>query len=116
MMNPRTQRRIRRKRGMRKTLFGTPQRPRMAVYRSLKHIYVQIVDDRSGTTLASASSVQSKAASSGNAAAAAQVGKAIAEKAGVAGIQTVTFDRSGFRYHGRIKSLADAAREGGLKF
>ncbi|MDP7348037.1 MAG: 50S ribosomal protein L18, partial [Phycisphaeraceae bacterium] len=61
---------------MRKTLFGTPQRPRMAVYRSLKHIYVQIVDDLSGTTLASASSVQSKAASSGNAAAAAQVGKA----------------------------------------
>ena len=77
MINPRAQRRIRRKRGMRKTLFGTPQRPRMAVYRSLKHIYVQIVDDLSGTTLASASSVQSKAASSGNAAAAASAAAGI---------------------------------------
>ncbi len=110
-------RRIRRKAGIRKRIFGTPERPRLTVYRSLKHIYVQVVDDLAGKTLVAANSQQLTGGDNkGNAATATQVGKAVAEKAKAAGIATVAFDRNGFRYQGRVKALADAAREGGLQF
>jgi large subunit ribosomal protein L18 len=105
-------RRSRRKTGIRKRIEGTPDRPRLTVYRSLKHIYVQIIDDLDGKTLVSASSA--KAGKGGNVDAAVEVGKEIAQKAKGAGITQVAFDRNGFRYHGRVKALADAARKGGL--
>lgn len=108
-------RRNRRKIGIRKRLTGTASRPRLTIYRSLLHVYVQLVDDLTGRTLASASSVQAKIAG-GNKSAAVEVGKLIAERAKAAGITEVAFDRNGFRYHGRVKALADAAREAGLKF
>lgn len=111
-----TKARSRRKAGIRKGIFGTPDKPRLSVFRSSKHTYVQLVDDFAGKTLASASTVQAKAEKGGNIAAATQVGKDIAEKAKSAGIDQVAFDRNGFKYHGRVKALADAAREGGLKF
>jgi len=104
----------RRKMGIRKRVFGTPERPRLTVYRSLKYIYAQIVDDLSGRTLVSASSIKSDVG--GNTQAATVVGKDLAEKAKAAGITQVAFDRNGFRYHGRIKALAAAAREAGLAF
>ncbi len=107
-----TMRRQRRKTGIRKRVQGTPQRPRLTVYRSLSHIYAQIVDDLDGRTLASASSI--KAGNGGNTAAAVEVGKQIAEKAKGVGIAQVAFDRNGFRYHGRVKALAEAARKAGL--
>lgn len=108
----------RRKAGIRKRVIGTPQRPRLTVFRSARHIYAQVVDDLSGQTLAAASTVskEGRPENGGNLAAAQDVGKAIAEKAKAAGIEAVVFDRNGYRFHGRIKSLADAAREGGLKF
>lgn len=109
-------RRKRRKTGIRKSLFGSPTKPRLSVYRSSKHIYAQLVDDFEGKTLASASSMQAKIANGGNVDAAKEVGTKIAEAAKSAGIEAVAFDRNGFKYHGRIKALADAAREGGLKF
>lgn len=108
-------RRRRRKTGLRKRLFGTPERPRLTVYRSLKHIYAQIVDDLSGKTLVAANTVQAHG-KNGNRNAAQEVGKALAAKAKLAGIAQVAFDRNGFRYHGRIKALAEAARKEGLKF
>ena len=110
--------RNRRRRGARKRMLGVPDRPRLAVFRSNQHIYAQLIDDLSGRTLASASSNEkgSKQSNGGNTDAAKQVGKAIAERASGAGVKAVVFDRGGFRYHGRIKALADAAREGGLKF
>ena len=108
--------RSRRKTGIRKRVIGTPQRPRMTVYRSLNHMYVQIVDDIAGRTLVSASSIQAKMPSGGNKDAAAAVGKDIAQKATGAGLKKVAFDRNGFKFHGRIKALADAAREAGLSF
>jgi large subunit ribosomal protein L18 len=108
-------RRVRRKKGIRKDIFGTPEVPRLSVYRSLTHIYAQIIDDLAGRTLVSADSVQVKAVG-GNKEAATVVGKALAEKAKAAGITAVAFDRNGFKFHGRIKALADAAREGGLRF
>jgi len=111
-----TLRRSRRKTGIRKRVFGTPDQPRLSIYRSSKHLYAQLIDDFSGKTLAAASSVQAKIEKGGNIEAAAQIGKAIAEKAKAAGVESVAFDRNGFRYHGRVKALADAAREGGLKF
>jgi large subunit ribosomal protein L18 len=110
------QRWFRRKRGIRKRVVGTPERPRLTVYRSLKHIYAQIVDDLDGRTLVATSSVRQKMPYGGNVDAAKQVGKALADAAKQAGITEVTFDRNGFRYHGRVKALADAAREGGLAF
>jgi len=112
------QRRDRRRRGMRNTLRGTPDRPRLAVFRSPRHIYVQVIDDLAGRTLAAASSTDSelKAASGGNVAAATAVGRAVAERARKAGVHQVVFDRGGYIYHGRVKALADGAREGGLKF
>jgi large subunit ribosomal protein L18 len=109
-------RRSRRKAGIRKRVFGTPQRPRLTVFRSLNHTYAQIVDDLAGKTLVAASTVQEHITTGGNVAAAAAVGKSLAAKAKAAGIDKVAFDRSGFRYHGRIKALADAAREQGLQF
>lgn len=120
-MNPsivRKNRRMRRKQGLRKRILGTPSRPRMCVYRSLNHTYVQVIDDLSGHTLASASTRDKDYAGdgTGNTAAAAAVGRLIAERAQSAGVAEVCFDRNGFRYHGRIKALADAAREAGLKF
>ena len=107
-------RRTRRKAGIRKRVIGTPQRPRLTVFRSNHHVYAQIIDDLQGRTLAAVSSRGQGAG--GNVAAATGVGTALAEKARAAGIERVAFDRNGFRYHGRVKALADAAREGGLKF
>ena len=109
-------RRKRRKTGIRKGLFGSAEKPRLSVYRSSKHIYAQLINDFEGKTLASASTVQAKIATGGNVEAAKQVGTKIAEAAKAAGIEEIAFDRNGFKYHGRIKALADAAREGGLKF
>lgn len=112
-------RRSRRRTGIRKRVSGTPSRPRLAVFKSLKHIYVQVIDDLAGKTLASASSrqgIEGVSGAGGNRSAAAAVGKAIAARAKAAGVTEVAFDRGGFRFHGRVKALADAAREGGLKF
>ena len=95
---------------------GTAERPRLNVYRSLNQIYTQLIDDASGTTLASASSEAAKLKTGGNVAAAKEVGKQIAETAKEKGIKKVVFDRGGYLYHGRIKALADAAREAGLEF
>ena len=95
-------------------LSGTAERPRLNVYRSLNHIYAQVIDDQAGTTLASASTIKLK--TGGNVAAAKEIGKEIAEKAVAKGIKKVVFDRGGYLYHGRIKALADAAREAGLEF
>lgn len=112
------QRRMRRKKGIRKRIAGSPDRPRLSVFRSIKHIYAQVIDDLAGKTLASASSrdAATSGKDGGNVDAAKVVGKALAERAQKAGISKVVFDRNGYRYHGRIKALADAAREGGLKF
>jgi len=104
---------------IRKKVLGTSERPRLNVYRSLNHIYAQLIDDHQGLTLVSASSAEGKKGerrTGGNVAAAKSTGKAIAERAKARGIQKVVFDRGGYLYHGRIKALADAARESGLKF
>ena len=102
---------------IRKKLQGTAERPRLNVYRSLNHIYVQVVDDLNGKTLVSASTAESEGKKSGgNVAAAKEIGKAIAERAKAKGITKVVFDRGGYIYHGRVKALADAAREAGLEF
>ena len=105
---------------VRKKVFGTPERPRMCVFRRLKKISVQIIDDTKGHTLVSASSldkdVKERAAYGGNKEAAKIVGEVIAKRALEKGIETVSFDRGGFLYHGRVKELADGAREAGLKF
>jgi large subunit ribosomal protein L18 len=99
-------------------LAGTDGRPRLAVFRSLNHIYAQVIDDTSGRTLAAASTVDKelKGSTSTKSEEAALVGRLIAQRAKAAGVERVVFDRAGFRYHGRIKSLADAAREAGLDF
>ena len=99
-------------------LAGTQDRPRLAVFRSHNHIYAQVSDDASGRTLAAASTVEKelKGSSSSKTEEAAVVGRLLAERAKAAGIERVVFDRAGFRYHGRVKSLADAAREAGLEF
>lgn len=108
----------RRKFQIRRTLSGTAERPRLSVFRSGKHIYAQVIDDIDGKTLASASSVEKSLGlkHGANLAAAQAVGKAVAEKAKSAGVTKIAFDRNGRIYHGRIKALADAAREGGLQF
>ena len=110
----------RRKFGIRKTLFGSTERPRLSVFRSDKHIYAQLIDDYAGRTLAAASStladVRGDLKNGGNIEAAKRVGRAIAERAKSAGITKVAFDRGGRMYHGRVKALADAARAGGLQF
>ncbi len=110
-------RRAKIKRRIRKKISGTAQSPRLTVYRSNKQIYAQLIDDSKGVTLVAASSYNNKAAEKlAKVDQAAVVGKEIAEKAIKAGISSVVFDRNGYLYHGRVKSLADSAREGGLKF
>jgi large subunit ribosomal protein L18 len=110
----------RRKWSVRSNVFGTAERPRLSVFRSDKHIYAQLIDDHAGRTLAAVSSLKAEVRGSGpnggNVLAAQAVGRAIAEQAKQAGITLVAFDRGGRKYHGRVKALADAAREGGLKF
>ena len=105
---------------MRKRLVGTQDRPRLCVHRSTKHIRAQVIDDASGRTLVSASSldkeVRAKLKGGGNIAASKVVGKEIAERAKSKGIEQVVFDRGGYQYHGRVQALAEAAREAGLKF
>ena len=111
--------RIRRHRRVRKKIHGTAARPRMAVYRSNKHLSVQVIDDDAGTTLAAASTNEAELRSAGpgsSVEAAARVGQLIAERAKAAGIDKVVFDRGGFAYHGRIAAVATAAREAGLEF
>lgn len=103
------------KRRVRRNIFGTAERPRLSVYRSNKEIYAQLVDDNAGVTLASASS-REKVEGATKTEIANSVGKLIAEKAKSKGVETIVFDRNGFVYHGRIKALAEGAREGGLKF
>ncbi len=101
---------------IRQKVHGTAARPRLNVYRSLNHIYAQVIDDNQGVTLASASTITAKLAVGGNLQAAQAVGKLVAEQAKEKGIRKVVFDRGGYLYHGRIKALADAAREAGLEF
>jgi large subunit ribosomal protein L18 len=102
---------------IRRKLAGSTQRPRLAVFRSTAHIYAQVIDDAKGQTLVSASSVDKGAKTNGgNVAAAKAIGKLVAERAREKGIKSVVFDRGGYLYHGRIKALADAAREAGLEF
>ncbi len=105
---------------VRQRVEGSPERPRLCVYRSLGHIYAQLIDDRTGKTLVSASSVDKETKKNmkggGNIAAAKVIGKAVAERAKAAGVVKVVFDRGGYKYHGRVKALADAAREAGLQF
>ena len=101
---------------IRRKLSGTGERPRLNVYRSLNHIYAQVIDDQKGETLVSASTLALKLKTGGNIASAKEIGKAVAEAAVKQGIKKVVFDRGGYLYHGRIKALADAAREAGLEF
>lgn len=110
--------RARRHYRVRKKVAGTAERPRLAVFRSNKHISAQLIDDEEGRTLAAASTVEAalRSSATGNKAAAAAVGRLVAERAKAAGVSRVVFDRGGFRYHGRVAAVADAAREGGLEF
>ncbi|HEY8503449.1 MAG TPA: 50S ribosomal protein L18 [Gemmataceae bacterium] len=112
--------RLRRRRHVRSKIVGTPQRPRLSVFRSSKHIYAQLIDDVNGVTLAAAGTLGKAAKGEipygGNIKAAEAVGRKIAEKAKEKGIQAAAFDRGHYRYHGRVKALADAARAGGLQF
>ena len=101
---------------IRQKMAGTAERPRLNVYRSLNHIYAQVIDDQKGETLVSASTLALKIKTGGNVAAAKEVGKAVAELAVKQGVKKVVFDRGGYLYHGRVKALADAAREAGLEF
>ena len=116
----RNDRRVKRHERVRKNLFGTPERPRLCVYRSSKNISCQIIDDVNKVTLASASSLEkelkAELANGGNKEAAKKIGEIVAKRALEKGIEVVTFDRGGFLYHGRVKELADGAREAGLKF
>jgi large subunit ribosomal protein L18 len=113
-------RRLRRQRHVRNRLFGTPERPRLAVFRSSKHIYAQMVNDQTGSTLVSASTldpeVRKELKYGGNKAAAVVVGRVVAERAKKAGIDKICFDRRSYKYHGRVEALANAAREAGLLF
>ncbi|RME68078.1 MAG: 50S ribosomal protein L18 [Nitrospirae bacterium] len=118
----RTKRQLRKRRHLRvrKKVFGTPERPRLSVYGSLNHMYAQIIDDTVGHTLCAASTLdkelKGKFSHGGNVEAARMVGQLIAKRAIEKGIKKVVFDRGGFKYHGRVKALADAAREAGLEF
>jgi large subunit ribosomal protein L18 len=117
----RAEARLRRKKRVRKRIRGAPDKPRLTVFRSAKHIYAQIIDDTRATTLVDASSLskeyrQQIQGKGGNRAGAAMIGEFIAKRAKAKGIDKVVFDRNGFLYHGRVKALADAAREHGLKF
>jgi len=116
--SPKRKQRLRRHARVRKHITGNAQRPRLAVFRSARHISAQVIDDSTGRTLAAASTVESsfKSNDSGKVAAAKVVGRAVAERASAAGVSSVVFDRGGYRYHGRVAALADAAREAGLEF
>lgn len=117
--NNKLERRARRKRGIRKKIRGTPERPRLSVYRSLKHIYVQIIDDVAQRTLVNASSKDkdfSLEPGMRKVEVSRAVGRLLAERARAAGITKVAFDRNGYLYHGRVQALAEGAREGGLEF
>lgn len=117
MLSKKAQRRSKIRRRIRKNLSGTESRPRLSVFRSNKEIYAQIVNDVEGKTLAAASSRDKDIEAKGTKSEIAEnVGKALAERAKKAGVETVAFDRGGYLYHGRVKSLADGAREAGLKF
>ena len=109
--------RVRRHRRVRKKVLGTPERPRLAVFRSNRHIVAQVIDDRAARTLVAASTVEPELRSgpTGNREAAAKVGRLVAERAKAAGVTRVVFDRGGFLYHGRVAAVADAAREAGLE-
>jgi large subunit ribosomal protein L18 len=113
-------RRQRRQHHVRRRLFGTAERPRLSVFRSSKHIYAQVINDASGTTLAAASTldpeIRAQKSYGGNKAAASVVGRVIAERAKQAGIDKICFDRRSYKYHGRVEALAQAAREAGLQF
>ncbi len=111
-------RRERRRIGIRKRIGGTGERPRLSIYKSLNHMYAQIIDDLAGRTIVSASTSDKdvKLEKTGNSAAAAAVGARLAEKAKAKGVSKVVFDRGGFKYHGRVKALGEAARKAGLKF
>ncbi|HJY46759.1 MAG TPA: 50S ribosomal protein L18 [Propionibacteriaceae bacterium] len=117
-MSPRSAARLRRQVRVRKKVFGAAERPRLVVTRSARHISAQVIDDTQGRTLASASTMESalRAASGDKSAKAKQVGGLVAERAKAAGIESVVFDRAGYKYHGRVAALADGAREGGLGF
>ena len=116
--NAKRRSRIRRHARVRATVSGTTQRPRLSVYRSNRHVMAQVIDDTAGVTLAAASTQESdlSGGATSNKEAAATVGERIAERAKAAGVTTVVFDRGGFRFHGRVAALADAARSGGLEF
>ena len=105
---------------IRRKVKGDPEKPRLAIYRSLNHIYAQVIDDRAGRTLAAASSLEKdlreKLKTGADKAAATEVGRLVAERAKAAGVEKVVFDRGAYIYHGRVKALAEAAREGGLNF
>ena len=121
MINPRQRNTIRQRvhTRIRQKMAGTAERPRLNVYRSLNHIYLQLIDDANGVTIASASTVTKKGEerkTGGNVAAATAVGRLIAERAKEKGVSKVVFDRGGYLYHGRVKAVADAAREAGLEF
>ena len=117
-LTTRTASRTKRHERIRLRLAGTASRPRLAVFRSLNHIYAQVIDDTSGSTLAAASSLESelRGAEGTKIDDAKRVGKLVAERAKAAGVEKVVFDRAGFQYHGRVRSLAEAAREAGLDF
>ena len=108
--------RDRRKRRIRKKVFGTSERPRLTVFRSARQIYAQVIDDSAGTTLASASSLKTDTPEGAKIGAAAAVGEALAAACKERGVTKVVFDRNGYMYHGRVKALADGARKGGLEF
>jgi large subunit ribosomal protein L18 len=101
---------------LRKRIAGTAERPRLAIFRSLKHIYAQVIDDTTGTTIAHASTQEKDLGATGNADGAKKIGLTIASRAKAKGVARVVFDRGGFQYHGQVASLADGAREGGLEF
>ncbi len=115
-INPTAPGRDRRRKRIRGKVHGTAERPRLSVYRSNARIYAQVIDDRQGATLAAASSLEPSLRSVAKSAAATEVGKLLAERAKAAGVSKVVFDRGGYLYHGRVKALADGAREGGLEF
>ncbi|MFW6011864.1 MAG: 50S ribosomal protein L18 [Desulfosalsimonas sp.] len=112
--------RIKRKRRIRTKVRGTPERPRLTVFRSARHIYAQVIDDVHGETLASASSIEKQVRDRGGfedkKSAAGEIGKLVAQRASEKGIETVVFDRNGYKYHGRVKAVSDGARENGLHF
>ena len=119
MLMNKNESRQKRHRRVRKRVMGTSERPRLNIYRSLNHIYAQVIDDTKGSTIAAASSLDSslkESKSGGNVEGAKAVGRLVAERAKEAGISRVVFDRGGYLYHGRIQALADAGREGGLEF